>query len=98
MVFSTNGVAVRSSYLATFSEGNLTHGAECALTVAFRTKMVLEAWVARIREGSRWLRNFILAAELVDRRGMVGMDRELGEVNRGSYIPFGVELLHIRDV
>ena len=66
MVFSTNGVAVRSSYLATFSEKNLTHAGRCALMVAFRTRMVLEAWDARMRKGSRWrFRNFILAAELV---------------------------------
>lgn len=34
------------------------------LTVAFCTRVALEAWVASKREGSRWrLRNFIVAAE-----------------------------------
>ena len=76
MVFSIKAVAGRSSYLATFSEGNLTYAGECALTVAFRTKMVPEAWVARMREGSRWrLKNFILAAELVERRGTIEINK-----------------------
>ena len=30
MVVSTAGVAVRSSYLARFSGGNLTHAGDCA--------------------------------------------------------------------
>ena len=46
------------------------------LTVAFCTRVALEAWVARKREGSRWrVRNFIVVAELGERRGTVEMNK-----------------------
>ena len=61
--------------------------------MAFRARVMLEAWVARVRRGSRWaLRSFILAAELVERRGIIGLDERRARSGESKvvYLPSGL--------